>query len=126
MNKQELIEKLQDIEWEDFEVKEAKSEVPKSSWESYYNNTPVISESIDNYRIEFYFKDKETVEKTSEKTSEKIIKLIKMNSEISAEKLSREIGISSRAIEMHLSNLKKIGKIKRVGPDKGGSWEVLE
>lgn len=34
MNKQELIEKLQDIEWEDFEVKEAKSDVPKNSWES--------------------------------------------------------------------------------------------
>ncbi len=34
MNKQELIDKLQDIEWEDFECKEAKSEVPKSSWES--------------------------------------------------------------------------------------------
>jgi ATP-dependent DNA helicase RecG len=53
----------------------------------------------------------EDAQKTSEKTSEKIIQLIKMNSEISAEKLSREIGISSRAIEMHLSNLKKIGKI---------------
>ena len=34
MNKKELIHKLQDIEWEDFEVKEAKSEVPKDSWES--------------------------------------------------------------------------------------------
>ena len=41
MNKQELIKKLQDIEWEDFEVKEAKSEVPKSSWESVsaFSNT---------------------------------------------------------------------------------------
>src|SRR3989338_4939779 len=41
MNKQELIEKLQDIEWEDFEVKEAQSEVPKSSWESVsaFSNT---------------------------------------------------------------------------------------
>ncbi|MFH1751618.1 MAG: hypothetical protein ABH821_01620 [archaeon] len=41
MNKQELIEKLQDIEWEDFEVKEAKSEVPKNSWESVsaFSNT---------------------------------------------------------------------------------------
>ena len=29
MNKQELVQKLSDIEWEDFEVKEAKSEVPK-------------------------------------------------------------------------------------------------
>lgn len=34
MNKQELTEKLQDIEWEDFECKEAKSDVPKSSWET--------------------------------------------------------------------------------------------
>lgn len=34
MNKGELIKKLQDIEWEDFEVKEAKSEIPKSSWET--------------------------------------------------------------------------------------------
>jgi len=41
MNKQELIEKLEDIEWEDFEVKEAKSEVPKNAWEtvSAFSNT---------------------------------------------------------------------------------------
>lgn len=34
MKKQELIKKLQDIEWQDFEVKEAKSAVPKSSWKT--------------------------------------------------------------------------------------------
>lgn len=34
MNKNELISKLSDLEWEDFEVKEAKAEVPKSSWET--------------------------------------------------------------------------------------------
>jgi ATP-dependent DNA helicase RecG len=34
MNKQELIEKLQDIEWEDFEVKEAKHEIPKNVFET--------------------------------------------------------------------------------------------
>ncbi|RLG13072.1 MAG: hypothetical protein DRN71_05445 [Candidatus Nanohalarchaeota archaeon] len=41
MNKEELIEKPEDLEWEDFEVKEAKSEIPKSSWEtvSAFSNT---------------------------------------------------------------------------------------
>ena len=41
MNKEEFIQKLGDIEWEDFEVKEAKSEVPKNSWEtvSAFSNT---------------------------------------------------------------------------------------
>lgn len=34
MKKQELIKKLQDIEWQDFEVKEARSAIPKSSWET--------------------------------------------------------------------------------------------
>lgn len=32
MNKSELISNLADLEWEDFEVKEAKGQVPKSAW----------------------------------------------------------------------------------------------
>ena len=34
MTREELINKLEDIEWEDFEVKEAKSSIPKSAWDT--------------------------------------------------------------------------------------------
>lgn len=34
MTKDELIERINDIEWEDFEAKEAKSELPKNVWET--------------------------------------------------------------------------------------------
>ena len=34
MTKETLIAKLKDLEWEDFEVKEAKADLPKSSWET--------------------------------------------------------------------------------------------
>ncbi|MFA5247190.1 MAG: RNA-binding domain-containing protein, partial [Candidatus Micrarchaeia archaeon] len=41
LSKDELITRLQDIEWEDFEVKEARNEVPKNAWEtvSAFSNT---------------------------------------------------------------------------------------
>ena len=32
MTKEELIDRINDIEWEDFEAKEAKSELPKNIW----------------------------------------------------------------------------------------------
>jgi predicted HTH transcriptional regulator len=40
--------------------------------------------------------------------------------------LAERIGISAKAVEKHLSNLKADGIIKRIVPDKGGHWEVVE
>ena len=36
------------------------------------------------------------------------------------------LAISEKGVEWQLSNLKAEGKIKRVGPAKGGHWEVVE
>ena len=40
--------------------------------------------------------------------------------------MANAIGISEKAIEKHLSNLKAEGRLKRNGPDKGGEWVVLD
>ena len=41
MTREELIEKIKDIEWDDFEAKEALAELPKSIWDtvSAFSNT---------------------------------------------------------------------------------------
>lgn len=41
MTREELIAKIQDIEWDDFEAKEALNELPKNMWDtvSAFSNT---------------------------------------------------------------------------------------
>jgi len=40
--------------------------------------------------------------------------------------LAEEVGISSRKIEQNIARLKESGVLRRIGPDRGGSWEVLK
>ena len=56
---------------------------------------------------------------------EKIIALIAKNKSISIPELSRELKISTTAIENNISKLKQKGLLKRVGSAKGGYWEIL-
>ena len=55
----------------------------------------------------------------------KILEAIAKDPAVSAQKLSGLVGISHRKIQDNLSKLKKRGFLKRVGPDKGGHWEIL-
>ena len=71
-------------------------------------------------------------EKVGEKVGENltdnqtaIVRLLDQNPRISAAKLSVQIGISQRKTEENMAKLRKLGVIRRVGPAKGGYWEVL-
>lgn len=64
-------------------------------------------------------------EKGSEKSSEKVLALIRRNQRISAAEIAAGLTLTSRAVEKILAKLKSAGLLKRVGPDKGGHWEVL-
>lgn len=59
------------------------------------------------------------------KSREKILSLIKEHPEYSARKLAEAIGITPKAVEKQLANLKAAGAIRRDGPDKGGRWVIL-
>lgn len=56
---------------------------------------------------------------------QKIVKLLRDNPSISAKMISDEIGIAMRNVQVHLKKLQEKGIIRRVGPDKGGHWELL-
>ena len=57
---------------------------------------------------------------------EQILACINDNSIITMEEIQQATGIAIRTIKRRLSELKQSGRLRRVGPDKGGHWEVLE
>ena len=63
-------------------------------------------------------------EKSSEKSSEKILDLLQSTPTLSAKALADRLGISSRGVEKQINLLKAAGKLRRIGPAKGGYWEV--
>jgi ATP-dependent DNA helicase RecG len=43
---------------------------------------------------------------------------------VTASQIAGLIGSSSKVVEIQLAKLKQDGRLKRVGPKKGGYWEV--
>ena len=68
---------------------------------------------------------KKATEKTTEKTSVRIVKLIRANPSISIGELAEKCGLTDDGVYWQLKQLKAKGIIRRIGPDKGGHWEVV-
>ena len=64
-------------------------------------------------------------QKSSVKSSVKILDAIRENNTVTAVELSQQLGLTLRAVEKQLAKLKQEGVLRRVGPDKGGYWEVV-
>lgn len=65
-------------------------------------------------------------ETAPESTRDKIVMLLKKNPRLTKQDLMESLQKASGTIKEHIRILKKEGRIKRVGPDKGGHWEVIE
>lgn len=64
-------------------------------------------------------------EKGREKSREKILRLIAENPAITTEEIARSIGLSVAGVEKNIKMLKQQKLLRRIGPDKGGHWEIL-
>ena len=59
------------------------------------------------------------------KTQEAIVELMRGNPQIPTREIATALGLSQMTIIKHTNSLKAAGRIRRVGPAKGGRWEVL-
>lgn len=97
-----------------------------SGWKSYYEIEPEVASDIDHYKITFPLEKDVIPEKVSEKTSEKILREVQKNQHVTIAALSEIIGVTPRSIERNIQKLRVEGVFQRVGPDKGGHWEVVD
>ncbi len=67
-----------------------------------------------------------TREKTGEKTGEKILGLVCASANISTDEMAAQLGVTRKGIEWHFRKLKTENLLRRIGPDKGGHWEVMK
>jgi ATP-dependent DNA helicase RecG len=58
------------------------------------------------------------------KTEDKILDLIRQDDAVTTERLGEFLGISKRAVLKQIDKRKKQGRLRRVGPAKGGQWEI--
>ena len=67
---------------------------------------------------------KKSGKKGDKKTEDLILALLARNPKLTFAGMVSAIGISRSAIQKHIEHLKDAQRLRRIGPDKGGHWEV--
>jgi len=67
----------------------------------------------------------EEVRRKCGENAEKVFLSVKANLFIKTHKIAEQTQLSQRSVENAIAKLKKEDLLKRIGPDKGGHWEVL-
>ena len=66
-----------------------------------------------------------TVVESVVKNSDAIVTIPADNPSATRQQLAKATGLTVRGVEWNLKALKDAGRIRRIGPDKGGHWEVI-
>ena len=91
-------------------------------------NEVAIRSERDYVLVTLYLKS-DVVENVVENLTERqkiIISIIKDNNSISAAQISTRLSAMIRTVQRDLTKLKSLNILRRVGPDKGGYWEIIE
>ena len=66
----------------------------------------------------------DSAQKSVQKSVQKIISIIKGNPNITTQEIADLLGINRSGVARHIKKLREQGIIRRIGPDKGGHWEI--
>ena len=66
-----------------------------------------------------------TAQKTTQKTASKILSVLRRNPHSTRQDIVVATGLTDDGVKWNLRKLKAAGRLRRVGPDKGGRWEVI-
>ena len=69
--------------------------------------------------------DDQTSQKSVQKSVQKIVDFISENPNITTQEMANLLGINRSVVARHIKTLQEKGIIRRVGPDKGGHWEIV-
>ena len=62
---------------------------------------------------------------TTQKTTQKILDILKEHPQAGRKEIAEILGdITEDGVKYHIDKLKKEGILNRIGPDKGGYWEI--
>lgn len=64
--------------------------------------------------------------KTRVETRDAMLRLIKENPSITRKELANLLNLTVKGIDWNIKQLKSAGILQRIGPNKGGHWEVVE
>ena len=70
------------------------------------------------------WKEIQKVGKRIHGSQKKLLAAMKANPKVSIAELSGILKLSDRSVKILIAKLKAAGTVKRIGPDKGGSWQV--
>ena len=69
--------------------------------------------------------DGKSSQKSSQKSDQKILSIMKSMPDITMAEIANAMGLSIAGVKKNIRKLKDANRIRRIGPDKGGHWEVV-
>jgi ATP-dependent DNA helicase RecG len=111
------------------ETPDTTQEIPDTTQETTQETPDTTPETPENTK-KTPRKHQANTEKTPRKPQETARKILlqrlRQQPESSVRALAETLGMSGASVRHHLRRLRAENKIRRVGPDKGGYWEVIE